>query len=298
MLTLQRLFEQWGERVAHLLSRRAAGGEEEPAADLPAPAASRPNRPPLDVLDLLCGPGFEWPEGEEEVLRLARPLGLTEAHSVLVAGAGRGGPVAALVAAFGAWVSGYEADPARLAYATRHCARSGCGKRAGMSPWTPAEPEFPLSRFHHVMALGALRGAPAEPVLRALAQALRPFGQIVFVDFVAEPDDLPALAVWARLEGHASAALPSETGLTSLLTRWRFDVRVVEDLTAHHIAAALHAWHRLVRRLEADRPSPAEARAIVAEAERWFHRVRLMQARKLRLLRWHAIAPPPPLRLE
>jgi|BEDMetMinimDraft_2_1075160.scaffolds.fasta_scaffold00705_10 SAM-dependent methyltransferase len=297
MLTLQRLFEQWGERVAHFLSSRRAG--EEGAAEITPAAdpASRITRPPRDVLDLLCGPGFEWPEGAEEVLRLARPLGLTEAHSVLVVGAGRGGPVAALAATFKSWVSGFEADPARLAYATRHCARSGCGKRATVAPFDPAEPQFPLSHFHHVMALGALRGAPHEPLLRSLAQALRPFGQIVFVDFVAEPADLPALAAWARLEGHP-ATLPEESALTALLERWRFDVRVVEDLTARHVAAALHAWHHLVRTLESDRPTPAEARLIVAEAERWLHRVRLMQSRKLRLVRWHAIAPPPPLRLE
>jgi SAM-dependent methyltransferase len=297
MLTLQRLFEQWGERVAHLLSRRSEGeAEAAPHPETPQ-AGPRPARPPRDPLEILCGPGHEWPEGGEEVLRLARPLGLSEAHSVLVAGVGRGGPVAALAAAFGCWVNGFESDPARAARAEQHCQRAGLGKRATIAPFDPAEPQFPLSRFHHVMALGALRGAPPEPLLRALAQALRPHGQIVLVDFVAEPADLPALGIWAKLEGHPPS-LPAEQDISGLFERWRFDVRVVEDLTPRHIAAALHAWHRLLRELEAERPTPVEARAIVAEAERWLHRVRLMQAHKLRLVRWHAIAPPPPLRLE
>ena len=41
-------------------------------------------------------------------------------------------------------------------------------------------------------------------------------------------------------------------------------------------------------RAEAARPSPQAAAALVAEAEAWLLRLRLLRDGRLRLLRWHA----------
>ncbi|HET6196892.1 MAG TPA: phosphoethanolamine methyltransferase, partial [Acetobacteraceae bacterium] len=45
----------------------------------------------IGIAESLWGEGFLFPGGGAEVLRLAKPLGLTEASSLLLVGAGTGG---------------------------------------------------------------------------------------------------------------------------------------------------------------------------------------------------------------
>src|SRR5260221_11517253 len=58
-----------------------------------------PDRPPpawtpdrLVITDALWGEGYQFPGGEIETLRLAKPLGLSAASSLLLLGAGARGP--------------------------------------------------------------------------------------------------------------------------------------------------------------------------------------------------------------
>jgi hypothetical protein len=92
--------------------------------------------------------------------------------------------------------------------------------------------------------LEPLRGAAPEPVLSAIAEALKPLGQLVMLDTVAGPEADPrdpVLATWARLE-RRSAELPAESAVTRTLSRLGFDVRVVEDVSARHASHVLHGW--------------------------------------------------------
>src|ERR1700675_4859895 len=85
-----------------------------PMVDL-APLLTTPGPPPtwtpdrLVTTDALWGEGYQFPGGEIETLRLAKPLGLSKASSLLLIGAGAGGPACSLAVQCGAWVSGFEA---------------------------------------------------------------------------------------------------------------------------------------------------------------------------------------------
>jgi hypothetical protein len=286
--------------VRQFLNRiRGASGEDEaapsPETALTPVVSHGPSRPDvwpaLALRHRLCGEGFSFPDGEAEVLHLARPLGLTEAASVALLGAGSGGPVAAITAAFGAWVSGYEADPALIPIALAHCRHTGQAKRASISLWRPDAPDLPHRHFHHALSLYALAGAPPRGILAALTGALHPGGQLVLLDFAAPPKrgTDPAIAAWAQREDRPPV-LPCADDITALLANFGWDVRVVEDLSDRHVATILRAWHTLVRPMAQVRPSLTEAKLLVSEAERWLHRVRLLQSGQLRLVRWHAIA--------
>lgn len=62
-----------------------------PPAPVPdPPGAWTPGR--LRFVAALWGEGFIGPGGEEEALRLSKPLGLQSSHSLLNIGAGMGGP--------------------------------------------------------------------------------------------------------------------------------------------------------------------------------------------------------------
>ncbi|HEY1933133.1 MAG TPA: hypothetical protein VGG99_14055 [Acetobacteraceae bacterium] len=261
----------------------------------PTPATENSNWSPhrLEVVDSLWGKGFQFPGGEAETLHLAKPLGLSSASSLLLVGAGSGGPPCAIANKLGVWVTGFESDPGLVLAATERSIRVGLARRAQIENWDPAHPNFERNQFHHGMALEPLREAAAEPTLAALAQALKPGGQLVLTETVADavldPAD-PVIASWRRLEKRRAEPLPSEISITRVLGRLGFDVRIVEDVSQRHIRQALFGWRQVVRGMEHAPPSPRDAAQLVQEAEMWLLRMKLLRARTLRLVRWNAIA--------
>ncbi len=240
----------------------------------------------------LWGEGFQAPGGDIEVLRLAKPLGLSSASSLLLVGAGGGGASCSIAQQLGVWVSGFEADAGLAAAATALIAQRKLTKRAAIEVWNPADPVFRKSFYHHCIALEPLRDAPVERTFAAIAQALKPGGQLMVSQIVADaPLDATdqAVAHWARLERRDSAMLPTEVAITRTLKRLGYDVRIVEDLSERHIHQALIGWRAAVRKMEDDRPSRRAAMAFVQEAELWLFKLRLFQLGKLRLVRWHGI---------
>jgi len=260
-----------------------------------APIAARPPLWTPDRLfttDSLWGEGYQSPGGEVETVRLAKPLGLSAASSLLLLGAGSGGPACSIAAQLGAWVSGFEADPNLAAAAIDRIARRNLTKRAQIETWDPNAPSFRHHFYHHGLALEALHGGQPERVLSAVANGLKPGGQLMMVELVADaPLDPanPVVAAWARLERRDPAALPKQEAITRILGRLGFDVRVVEDLSQRQIQSTLTGWRAAVRDMEYDRPSRRQAMRYIQEAELWMLRVRLMQPGWLRLVRWHAI---------
>jgi SAM-dependent methyltransferase len=251
------------------------------AAEAAPEAASHPATlwPParLGIEEELWGTGFLTPGGGPEVLRLAAPIGLTAASSLLLLGVGPGGPAQFLATEMGVWVNGHEADPDLAAIAARRIQRAGAAmaKRASVAGWNRHEPAFAPRASHHALALDAIRDAPVVPVLAAIAQALKPHGQV-------------AIAAWCRLEGRVPV-LPQPEPITRGLSRLGFDVRVAEDVSARHMRLAVLGWRHLVRQMARDRPAPERAAAVVAQAELWTRRIRLMHAGRIRMMRWHAI---------
>lgn len=264
-----------------------------------APADAHGTRAPvwsssrLAIEEELWGTGFLTPGGGPEVLRFAAPIGLSAASSLLLLGAGPGGPAQFLATELGVWVNAHEADPDLAALAARRIQRAGVAmaKRASVSGWDRHDPDFQPRANHHALALDAIRDAAVPPVLAAMAAALKPHGQAVMVETVAQqpldPDD-PAIAAWCRLEGR-TPILPHPDAISRGLSRLGFDVRVVEDISARHMRLAVLGWRHLVRQMARARPAPDRAAAVVAQAELWTRRIRLMHAGRIRLMRWHAI---------
>lgn len=116
-----------------------------PVAPAPAPAAGPGVAWPsarIALAEQLWGEGFLLPGGAEEVLRLARPLGLSAASTLLLIGAGIGGPAHRIAAELGVWVAGFEADADLVALAATRGARQGLPAarpyRVGIRPPPPS----------------------------------------------------------------------------------------------------------------------------------------------------------------
>jgi cyclopropane fatty-acyl-phospholipid synthase-like methyltransferase len=288
--------------------RRAEADGEAPALALPLPAAETARAPPparapgpppawsqqrLRAVETLWGEGFLLPGAAKEVLRLALPLGLSAASSLLLLGAGSGGPAVRLASDFGVWVHACEADPWLLRVAIRRVQRAGAvlAKRATIQGWDPAAPDFSRRIFHHALAIEALAVARPEDTLAAMALAVRPGGQIALLQTVApaplEPRE-PSVAAWLRLDPQACPP-PSPAVVGRTLARLGFEVRVAEDLSARHVHLAIGGWREALRAFDRERPDPPQAAALVAEAERWLRRIQLLREGRLKLMRWFAM---------
>jgi cyclopropane fatty-acyl-phospholipid synthase-like methyltransferase len=290
--------------VLNLLRRHgaAAASRPPPVPRLPAPSLVPESELAADddpiwpsarigVVEALWGEGFLFPGGREETLRLAKPLGLSAASSLLLLGAGSGGPARCIATELGGWVSGYEANARLAEMANERTQRAGLGRRAEVQTWDPSEPAFPQHYYHHAIAIEPLHGAPSEPTLGAVSIALKQGGQFVLIETVADrpldPNDA-MVATWTRLD-HRSVDVPSELAITKILGHLGFDVRIVEDVSPRDIQYAIRGWTEAVRAMQGARPTLHQTALIVCEAELWMARVRLMRAGKLRLVRWHAI---------
>jgi hypothetical protein len=259
------------------------------------PAIMVPRRWPagrIAAVETLWGEGFNGPGGAAEVLRLAAPIGLTADHTLLLVGGGLGGPARAIAQGSGARVASYEADGEVVAIARQRAGAWAESERIVVHGWSPSYPDFGSRIADHAMLLEGLRGAEPVQTLDSLACSLKPGARIVITEMVADrpmPEKDREFAAWCRLENRAPV-LPRGEAITGALTRLHYDVRVVEDISASHVSAALAGWRQAMQAIgEGPVPNTAAASMVVTEAELWLLRIRVMRRFGLRVLRWHAV---------
>lgn len=291
---LLRSLRAWSAREA-----KQPGQGVEPPPDAPAAAGGTgmdtPAHAPQSVLradwaDRLWEAGFALPGGEAEIQRLSGLLPLSPATTLLLLGQDAGGAARTIASQQGAWIAAHPGDALLTG---RMVARlKPLGRRVAIQPWDPAQPAFRARYHHHALALEALRACPDPArLLPAIAAALKPGGQLVLLDIVrvgevGAPE--PALRRWMELETRP-APPPTRTALEAALAAAGFHLHVAEDVGPRHCAAALEAWSRLIGGWSGqNRPGAATAAALVAEAEAWLLRQRLLAGGGLGLFRWHA----------
>jgi SAM-dependent methyltransferase len=295
------------------LFRRSSSRPFETALTAPVPAMARPTDPMGDAAEAaepaksawppgrlalvheLWGSGFIFPGGEIETLRLTRPLGVSSAASLLLIGVGTGGPAVSVTRNLGAYVTGMETDPFLLAAARTLVNEAQVTKKVSIKAWDPEDPVFVERSHHHCLALEPMHGARPEPILHALTRALRPGGQIVITELAAPVPLNPAdhtVRRWGELEKRDPVNVMTPVSVTRMLGRVGLDVRIAEDMSKRHLEHAMLGWRVMLRDL-GRKPSRQEAIPMVAEAELWLLRRRLIRDGRLQMMRWHAISRAP-----
>ncbi len=291
--------ERGSRRISRMLraaADRLAG--EPPLAEAPPACLGAPPADATETLqaararwaDQLWDDGFLLPGSAAEIRRLSGLLPLSPATTLLLVGRDAGGAAAALVAQRGTWVAAHQHD---AWLAERSVARlRPVGRRVGLLPWDPAAPAFRAGYHHHAMALEPLGGGASLPaLLPAIAAGLKPDAQFVLLDVVLADGAAGGAALdrWLMLEGRP-ARPPGRPAIEAALQAAGFQLHVTEDAGPRHCAAVMEGWSRLLGGLrhEGKGRTRAGAAALVAEAEMWLLRHRLITTGTIGLLRWHA----------
>lgn len=249
------------------------------------------SRARVKVSELIWSDGFSFPGGAEHVLKLVKPMGLTKEKTMLDLGSGLGGAARVIAKAFGTYVTGMDASETLAKAGMEASERAGLGKKATIEWFDPLTVILPARKFDAVFA--RLVFLPLEHKKRLLAQveqALKPGGQLMFLEFaLGKPDaNSPALSAWRSGEDHPPHPITIDA-YAEELKALKMDVRVAEDMTPEFRSLVLEGWARLADGLKPNSLAPDEAKGLTHEVELWGRRIAAFDSGDLHMARFYAI---------
>lgn len=250
----------------------------------------------MRLAEQLWGESFCSPGGVDFILELLKPLALSPALTLLELGARLGGATRAIAQSYGTWVSAYEANADLAAAAMERSARKGVEKKASIEAYDP-ENFKPGKRYDRVFAKEAFFCVKnKDALMHALADGMKPLGQILFTDFVLVSDDASgrALDVWRAHEPTAPAPWSVERYVWSLSEDLGLDLRVHEDMTEKYMALIVAGWVPVVEAMKRQGADKAAMMPMLMEVELWARRYAALASGALRVYRFFAIKPTPP----
>jgi SAM-dependent methyltransferase len=245
----------------------------------------------IALMQTVWGPGFAGPGGEERILELVKPLGLTPAMSLLDLGAGLGGAARIMADHFGVWVSGLEADPPLAEAGMELSTIAGLAKKAPVNAFDPEHLEMHPKAYDCVFSKESLFTVhDKDRLFEMIDFTLKDRGQMLFTDFVlAEPElSSPAIDAWLAAEPVRPHPWAVED-YTKALTHRKLDTRISEDITEETRKQITGCWANYMSRVDQASLDAATSSALVNEVEIWTRRVKLMEAGDLKVCRILAV---------
>jgi len=248
----------------------------------------------VEILESVFGGGALTPGGIPAIMQLVKPLGLDPTMSVLEFGAGIGGATRAMAEEFGAWITGIESSPVLVEIARLRAHMSGMQKKAPVLQESLDSPEIRARYYNAIYARDVLYTVGKKDALLAiLVQALRPRGELTFIDYVAA-DDLALVSTeisdWKAREP-VPVSLWTAERYRQALTVQKLDVRTIEDMSDEVMRDILTAWGSYLKTLDIKSltASAATATVLMKEAELWVSRYNALHSGRLRAVRVYAM---------
>lgn len=245
----------------------------------------------VKVSELIWSDGFSFPGGSEHVLKLVKPMGLTKEKTMLDLNSGLGGAARVIAKAFGTYVTGMDSSETLARAGMAASERAGLAKKAMIESFDPTTVILPARKFDAVFA--RLVFLPLEDKKRLIGQveqALKPGGQLMFLEFAlgSAKAQSAALSAWLKGEDHPPHPITMDA-YSEALKNLKMDVRVAEDMTAEFRALVLEGWGRLAQSLKPHTLPPEEAQGLTHEVELWGRRIAAFDSGDLRVARFYAI---------
>ena len=241
----------------------------------------------IEVAELVWGKGFTSFGGRDHGVKAVQSYNITSAMTLLVLGAGLGGPTRAIAAKFDAWVTGLEHSQLLAKQGMQQSVDAGMSKKAPINHADFENLDFKENSFNCVYAKEALFTVTnKQGLLEGVHKALKYDGPLLITDYMTGEDaeNSAELAAWMESEP-IQPQLWTREQTEETLRQLMFDDRVIEDVTDIHRKEIHKAWAKFAHG-QADSGIPSKLRPIVdAEAERWTRLVAALDSGALRLVR-------------
>lgn len=253
----------------------------------------------IQLTQLVWGEGYCGPGGPDNVIKMAKYLNLSSEKSIVVIGAGLGGPARTLVKKYGVWIDGYESSEALAQEGMKMSVSLGLEKKAQIIH-KDLNNIYNISRsydcFFSKEALFTVKTKPQ--LLKAIYDSLKPNGLFLFTDLILRDDSClenPDVQEWIQQEPHKPYPFTSEN-VVKVLEQCGFSVRVNEDITKDYLGLVAKAWgnaEQLVNDLvEKGEDAKESLKTVAKEAKFWESRKKIMDSGDLRIMRYLVLKKP------
>lgn len=253
----------------------------------------------IQLTQLVWGEGYCGPGGPDNVIKMTKFLNLSSEKSIVVIGAGLGGPARTLVEKYGVWVDGYESSEALAQEGMKMSVSLGLEKKAQIIH-KDLNNIYNISRsydcFFSKEALFTVKNKPQ--LLKAIYDSLKPNGLFLFTDFILRDAiclQNPSVQEWVQQEPHKPYPFISEN-VVKELEQCGFSVRANEDITKDYLGLVARAWgnaEQLVKDLvEKGEDARESLKTVAKEAKFWERRKKIMNSGDLRVMRYLVLKKP------
>lgn len=249
----------------------------------------------LNVVERLWGEGYVTPGGAEQVKKLLPLLALDSKKSLLVLGAGLGGPNETMVEDTGVWITGLERDRELAELGHASMARANLKRQAPVRYSTLEEVELKQKSFDACVSFEGIDAVvDKKSLMESVCDSLRIDGELYFSALVLPDTNPPGEKVrqWLAFEAETSKPQPwPAQAWVGLLSTCNMDVRPFDDITREYRGWVMGGFLRFMNGINKDELIE-RAQEIVSEAEKWTARIAAIDAGQLKVCRFHAIKLP------
>lgn len=255
---------------------------QEPESDAPEAMVWDDKR--LETAQLIWGEGYCGPGGAEYVTSMSKLLGMSSKMSVVVIGAGLGGPSRVLANEFGAWITGYEQSDNLAEKGMALSVKAGLEGKAPIKNYDPGSDD-PFERtFDRAYSKEALYTVEDKPkLLQNVFNQLKDGGLFLINDYTLSSVDALAdkdVQKWIRQEPSQPYPVPNDT-MEKLLTDCGYILRVNEDITDQYIDMIAKSWagvDKVIESLTKSKEDQSETiQRLIKEAEYWMLKSKTMK---------------------
>jgi cyclopropane fatty-acyl-phospholipid synthase-like methyltransferase len=250
----------------------------------------------IQISQYIWGEGYCGPGGPEHIIGISKLMALSPEMSMMVLGAGLGGPARVLAHEFGAWVTGYESSEQLAAAGMELSTKHGMAKKAPIQHYNPDLTD-PFDRnFDRAFIKDTLFTVANKPdLMRKVNNKLKEVDSLILVtDYVmgsATFRDKPEYARWKEQEP-LPPYLYTHDEETELFENTGYVVRVNEDISEYYASLITKAWADVDAAVSGLMKKGEEGKklikALLHEAEFWSLRAKLLESGDLQM--WRILA--------
>lgn len=266
----------------------AADYDEEP----PSVKSTEWTNERVDAVQRIFGAGQDAPKAYDRAQRLIKPLGLNDTMSVLELGCGIGVGLRAVAGKSGAWIDGIENNDLLVEEAARWVGSDGVQKKAVPMNRSPHDASVTRTRRDVILSREALhRFGERGDVMKAMREIMKPRGQLLYTDFMIDPDvDQAFVDSWRELHPQQPALITLDEAKAEI-QKLGLDLRVAKDESDEYIDCVVEQMQKFAVDLKQNPVNRDTQPWVLWEVEYWARTVGAIYSGGLRVCRVHAVAP-------